>query len=94
MLVSTLSCATALHYDYRFLFCLLVFLHLYLQLDLCNVLLVLCDIFVCHFTFSYIIMDIKLLFFLIYYSVVPPIVHSYYTIFADTVKYRVVVILK
>ena len=55
MLVSTLSYATALHYDHRFLFCLLVFLHFYLQLD-CYVLLFLCDIFVCHFIFSYIIM--------------------------------------
>ena len=38
--------------------------------------------------------NMKLLFFLftIYYSVVPPIVHSYYIIFTDTVKHWVMVI--
>ena len=41
-------------------------------------------------------MHMKLLFFkfTIYYTVVPPIVHSYYIIFIDTVKYWVMVILK
>ena len=95
MLVSTLLYATALHYDYRFLFCLLVFHYFYLQLDLCYVLLFLCDIFVCHFIFSYINMHMKLFFLItIYYLVVPSIVHSYYIIFIDTVKHWVMVILK
>ena len=40
--------------------------------------------------------NIKLFFFLkvtIYYSVVKPIVHSYYIIFTDTVKYWIMVII-
>ena len=41
-------------------------------------------------------MHMNLLFFnsLVYYSVVPQIVHSYYNIFIDTVKYGDMVILK
>ena len=38
--------ATALHYDYRFQFCLVVFLHSDLQLDLCYVLLFLCEMLI------------------------------------------------
>ena len=90
--------ATALHYGYRFQFCLVVFLHSDLQLDLCYVLLFLCEIFVCHFIFhNNYAYEAFLIFF--YYSVVelvPPIVHtcSYYIIFIDTVKYWVMVMLK